>query len=458
MRVYNFSAGPAMLPEPVLRTVQEELLDWHGIGSSIIEVSHRGKHFSEVIARAEADLRKLLSIPEDYAVLFLQGGATLQFSAIPMNLLGGGSADYVVTGAWSQKAFAEAQRIAPVLGGRVRLAGSTEESGFTRAPRPEELSLDPQARYVHVCTNETIHGVEWLELEALQASGVPLVADMSSHLLSRPIDVRRFGLIYAGAQKNIGPAGLTLVIVRRDLMASPWEGTPPVLRYDRMAENGSMLNTPPTFAIYVAGLVFQWLESLGGLAAMAQCNEAKARLLYECIDATPFYRNAVEPRWRSWMNVPFRLADESLNETFLQQAEAAGLKYLKGHKMVGGMRASIYNAMPLEGVEALAAFLRDLPCGMPEQGGREWTSRNSWRCAAVSTPSTRRFSSCSPSAGAVRGAWASSSRGRSTAPSARRRCCAASPRSTPGRCPRAPCAPSFARSCRPASRSSSRSR
>ncbi len=359
MRVYNFSAGPAMLPEPVLRTVQEELLDWHGIGSSIIEVSHRGKHFSEVIARAEADLRKLLSIPEDYAVLFLQGGATLQFSAIPMNLLGGGSADYVVTGAWSQKAFVEAQRIAPVLGGRVRLAGSTEESGFTRAPRPEELSLDPQARYVHVCTNETIHGVEWLELEALEASGVPLVADMSSHLLSRPIDVRRFGLIYAGAQKNIGPAGLTLVIVRRDLMASPWEGTPPVLRYDRMAENGSMLNTPPTFAIYVAGLVFQWLESLGGLAAMAQCNEAKARLLYECIDATPFYRNAVEPRWRSWMNVPFRLADESLNETFLQQAEAAGLKYLKGHKMVGGMRASIYNAMPLEGVEALAAFLRD---------------------------------------------------------------------------------------------------
>lgn len=246
-----------------------------------------------------------------------------------------------------------------MLGGQVRLAGSTAESGFTRAPRPEELSLDPNARYVHVCTNETIHGVEWLELEALQASGVPIVADMSSHLLSRPINVRRFGLIYAGAQKNIGPAGLTLVIVRRDLMASPWEGTPPVLRYDRMAENGSMLNTPPTFAIYVAGLVFQWLESLGGLAAMAQRNEAKARLLYECIDATPFYCNAVEPHWRSWMNVPFRLADESLNELFLQEAEDAGLKYLKGHKMVGGMRASIYNAMPREGVEALAAFLRD---------------------------------------------------------------------------------------------------
>ncbi len=359
MRVFNFSAGPATLPEEVLRQVQEELLDWQGIGASLIEISHRGKEFSAVRDEAEVRLRRLLDIPDDYAVLFLQGGATLQFSAVPMHLLQGGSADYVVTGAWSQKAYREALRLAPVLGGRVRLAASTEESGFTRAPRPEALDLDPKARYVHVCTNETIHGVEWLELEAIAATGVPIVADMSSHLLSRPIDVRQFGLIYAGAQKNVGPAGLTIVIVRRDLMRDPWVGTPAVMQYAAQAENQSMLNTPPTFAIWVSNLVFAWLEKLGGLAAIEALNVRKAEKLYAAIDALPLYHNAVEARWRSRMNVPWRLKVEALNEVFLRESDAAGLKYLKGHKMVGGMRASIYNAMPEAGVEALAAFLHD---------------------------------------------------------------------------------------------------
>jgi phosphoserine aminotransferase len=359
MRVFNFSAGPATLPQPVLEQVQRELLDWHGIGSSLIEVSHRGPHFSAVRDEAEARLRQLLAIPDDYAVLFLQGGATLQFAQVAMNLLRGGSADYIVTGAWSQKAYREALRLAPALGGKVRLAGSTEESGFTRAPRADELDIDPNASYVHVCTNETIHGVEWLDLDAIAATGVPIVADMSSHLLSRPIDVRQFGLIYAGAQKNVGPAGVTIVIVRRDLINDPWVGTPSVMQYAAQDANQSMLNTPPTFAIYVANLVFAWLEAQGGVAAIETVNRRKAEKLYAAIDALPLYENRVEAPWRSRMNVPFRLRDESLNERFLHESDAAGLKYLKGHKMVGGMRASIYNAMPEEGVDVLVAFLHD---------------------------------------------------------------------------------------------------
>jgi phosphoserine aminotransferase len=359
MRVYNFSAGPATLPLPVLEQVQQELLDWHGIGSSLIEVSHRGPHFSAVRDEAEARLRQLLAIPEEYAVLFLQGGATLQFAQVVMNLLRGGSADYIVTGAWSQKAYREALRLAPLVGGKVRLAASTEESGFTSAPSPAQLDLDPRASYVHLCTNETIHGVEWLDLEPLLATGVPLVADMSSHLLSRPIDVRQFGLIYAGAQKNIGPAGLTIVIVRRDLINDPWAGTPSVMQYALQEANQSMLNTPPTFAIYVANLVFAWLQEQGGLAAIEAVNRRKAEKLYSAIDALPLYENRVAKPWRSRMNVPFRLKDERINNPFLAESDAAGLKYLKGHKMVGGMRASIYNAMPEEGVDALVAFLHD---------------------------------------------------------------------------------------------------
>ncbi|MCX7945740.1 MAG: 3-phosphoserine/phosphohydroxythreonine transaminase [Hydrogenophilus sp.] len=359
MRVFNFSAGPATLPEAVLRQVREEWLDWRGIGSSIIEVSHRGRDFMAVRDEAEARLRRLLAIPEEYAVLFLQGGATLQFAAVVMNLLRGRSADYVVTGAWSQKAYREAMRVAPFVGGRVRLAASTEESGFTRLPLPTELNLDPQAAYVHVCTNETIHGVEWLSLEPLYESGVPIVADMSSHLLSRPIEVHRFGLIYAGAQKNIGPAGLTVVIVRRDLLSDPWPGTPAVMQYGLQEANQSMLNTPSTFAIYVAGLVFAWLEELGGVSAIEQVNIRKAHKLYAALDRLPLFENRVDREARSRMNVPFRLRDERLNERFLAESEEAGLKYLKGHKMVGGMRASLYNALPEEAVDALVAFLHD---------------------------------------------------------------------------------------------------
>ena len=354
-QIFNFSSGPAMLPAEVLKQAQQELRDWNGLGTSVMEVSHRGKEFIQVAEEAEKDFRDLLNVPSNYKVLFCHGGGRGQFAAVPLNILGDKTtADYVDAGYWAASAIKEAKKYCTpnVIDAKVTVDG-------LRAVKPmSEWQLSDNAAYLHYCPNETIDGIAIDETPNF-ASNVVVTADLSSTILSAPLDVSRYGVIYAGAQKNIGPAGLTLVIVRRDLMASPWEGTPPVLRYDRMAENGSMLNTPPTFAIYVAGLVFQWLESLGGLAAMAQCNEAKARLLYECIDATPFYRNAVEPRWRSWMNVPFRLADESLNETFLQQAEAAGLKYLKGHKMVGGMRASIYNAMPLEGVEALAAFLRD---------------------------------------------------------------------------------------------------
>lgn len=353
-RIWNFSAGPAALPEEVLRQAQEEMLDWHGAGCSVMEMSHRGKEFMSILDQAEADLRELMGIPEQYKVLFLQGGATQQFAQIPMNLLAGRSADYIVTGSWSKKAFKEAQRI-----GNVRCAATTESSGFTRLPVAEEIKLDPFAAYLHVCTNETIHGVE-IPAERIADTGVPLVADMSSHILSRPVNVEKFGLIYAGAQKNIGPSGLTLVVVHRDLLGMAPLTIPTVMDYAVMAENGSMLNTPPTYAIYIAGLVFQWLKRQGGLPGIATVNAEKARLLYAAIDGSEgFYTNPVDPDCRSAMNVPFVLANAELDAAFLAEAKAAGLVSLKGHKSVGGMRASIYNAVSLEAVQALVAFMND---------------------------------------------------------------------------------------------------
>lgn len=353
-RIWNFSAGPAALPEEVLRQVQEELLDWHGAGCGVMEMSHRGKEFTSIIEAAEADLRELMGIPANYKVLFLQGGATLQFAQIPMNLLAGRSADYIVTGSWSKKAFKEAARF-----GTVRCAATTENAGFTRLPAEEELRLDPKAAYLHICTNETIHGVEVSD-ERLARTEVPLVADMSSHILSRPVDVSKYGLIYAGAQKNIGPSGLTLVIVRDDLIGRASASIPSVMDYAVMAGHGSMLNTPPTFGIYIAGLVFQWLKRQGGLAAMERTNVEKADLLYGCIENSGgFYSNPVDKTCRSRMNVPFTLARPELDAVFVAEAKAAGLAALKGHKSVGGMRASIYNAMPLAGVQALAAFMND---------------------------------------------------------------------------------------------------
>ena len=354
MRIFNFSAGPAVLPTPVLEQVRDELLDWHGRGMSIMEMSHRGKDFTGVLHEAEADLRELMGIPANYKVLFLQGGATQQFAQIPMNLLAGRSADYVLTGSWSKKAYKEAQRI-----GDVRVAGSTEADRFTRAPRADELQFDPRAAYAHICTNETIHGVELFELPELPA-GVPLVADMSSHILSRPMDVSRYGLIYAGAQKNIGPAGLVIVIVREDLLGKALPTTPSVMDFATMAEHGSMLNTPPTFGIYLAGLVFKNLKAQGGLAAVEEANIAKANLLYSAIDGSGgFYVNPVEVASRSRMNVPFTLADPALDADFLAEAAARQLSGLKGHKSVGGMRASLYNAMTIAGVEALVDLMQD---------------------------------------------------------------------------------------------------
>lgn len=353
-RVYNFSAGPAALPEPVLRQAAEEMLDWHGRGMSIMEMSHRTPDFEGVIAAAEADLRELMGIPANYKVLFLQGGATLQFGMVPINLLRGKkSADYIVTGSWSEKALAEAKRYC-----NVNVAADTSAANFTYAPAQNELKLDPSAAFVHVCTNETIMGVEFPYVP--ETGNVPLVADMSSHILSREIDVSQYALIYAGAQKNIGPVGLTVVIVREDLLGQPLPGMPTLLDYKVHADNGSMLNTPPTFAIYMAGLIFKWLKDMGGVAAIETQNIAKAKCLYDYIDASGgFYRNPVRPSDRSRMNVPFTLVDDALDAIFLKESLAAGLSSLKGHKSVGGMRASIYNPMPLAGVEALVDFMRD---------------------------------------------------------------------------------------------------
>jgi len=349
-RKFNFSAGPAGLPDDVLAQAQAELLDWQGKGLSIMEMSHRSKEFVSVAEQAEQDLRDLMGIPDNYKVLFLQGGATSQFSMLPLNLLGeNGKADYINTGVWSKKAIKEAQRY-----GDIHIAASTEHNNFTSAPSQSELNLRDDVSYVHYTPNETIGGVEF---DYIPETAAPLVADYSSSILSVPVDVSKFGVIYAGAQKNIGPAGLTIVIIRDDLLGNIQAGAPSMFDYKLHADNGSMLNTPPTFGWYLSGLVFQWLKKQGGVEAIAELNKRKAAKLYSFIDNNDFYANPVAINNRSLMNVPFTLADDALDKLFLEQADAAGLLNLKGHRSVGGMRASIYNAVPEAAVDALIDFM-----------------------------------------------------------------------------------------------------
>jgi len=352
-RVFNFSPGPATLPEPVLRKAADEMLDWHGTGMSVMEMSHRGKEFISIHAEAEATLRELLKIPANYKVLFMQGGAIGENAIVPMNLIGrSGKADYVVTGDWSKKSQKEAKTY-----GTVNLAASGEASNFTAIPKQAEWKLDPGAAYVHICSNETIGGVQfhWTP----DTGSVPLVADMSSDILSRPIDIGKYGLIYAGAQKNMGPSGLTIVIVRDDLLGHALPITPSAFNYKLQAENDSMYNTPPTYAIYIAGLVFQHVKAMGGMAAMEEHNRAKAKVLYDYLEASKFFRSPVAPEARSLMNVPFKLKDDALDDAFLKGAQARSMIQLKGHRSVGGMRASIYNAMPIEGVRALVQYMKE---------------------------------------------------------------------------------------------------
>ena len=353
MTIYNFSAGPAVLPKAVLQQVQAEMVDWRGSGMSVMEMSHRGKEFMGIAAECEADLREVMGIPANYKVLFLQGGASSQFAMVPMNLLRGkASADYLNTGEWSKKAIKEAKKY-----GTVNVVATSEDKNFSYAPAFAEWKRDPDAAYLHYTPNETIGGVEIFDIP--ESGDVPLVADMSSTILSRPMDVSKFGVIYAGAQKNIGPAGLTIVIVREDLLGETLKGTPTMFDYKTHADNESMYNTPPTFGMYTAGLVFKWLKTNGGLAAMEKTNREKAGLLYTKLDATGFYNSPVAVENRSLMNVPFTLHDAALDEAFLKGAKDAGLLQLKGHRSVGGMRASIYNAMPVEGVAALVAYMND---------------------------------------------------------------------------------------------------
>src|SRR5450755_2461046 len=352
VRVFNFAAGPAALPLQVLEQARDEMTDWRGSGMSVMEISHRSKAFIGVATEAEADLRELLAIPADYKVLFMQGGATGQFAAIPMNLTqADSSVDYLNTGAWSKKALGEARRYC-----KVNVAADSAASNYTTVPARSDWKLTPGAAYVHYTPNETIGGVEFPFVPQVDA---PLVADMSSTILSRPIDVSRFGLIYAGAQKNIGPSGLCVVIVREDLIGHARPGTPAVWDFKAMADEGSLLHTPPTFGWYFAGLVFKWLRKQGGLAVVAQRNRAKAELLYRTIDESSCYHNPVDKSCRSWMNVPFTLWKPQLDQSFLAEAHAAGLTNLEGHRSVGGMRASLYNAMTLEGVSALSDFMRE---------------------------------------------------------------------------------------------------
>lgn len=352
-RKFNFSAGPAMLPTTVIERAQQEMLDWNGSGMSVMEMSHRGKEYMSIAARAEKDLREVMAIPDHYKVLFLQGGASSQFAMIPLNLMGDKkSADYINTGMWSKKAIAEARRYITV-----NIAADTSAGGFTSVPTQAELKLDPNAAYVHYTPNETIGGVEFDYIP--ETGDVPLVADLSSTILSRPVDVSRFGMIYAGAQKNIGPAGLCIVIIREDLLGKASEITPTMFNYATHAENESMYNTPATYSWYVAGLVFEWLKEQGGLEGMAVVNKRKADKLYAAIDATDFYASPVAKNARSWMNVPFTLANSELDAAFLKGATEKGLVTLKGHRSVGGMRASIYNAMPEAGVDALVAWMQE---------------------------------------------------------------------------------------------------
>lgn len=360
-RPYNFSAGPAAMPEAVLREAAAEMLDWHGSGMSVMEMSHRGKEFGAIYAKAEADLRALLAVPSNFQILFMQGGGLGENAIVPMNLSRGGVADFVVTGSWSIKSHKEAKRYCDA-----RIVASNADDQHTQLPDPSTWQLTPGAAYVHVCTNETINGIEFQTLPDLAALGsdTPLVIDFSSHVASRSVDWSRVGLAFGGAQKNLGPAGLTIVVVRDDLLGHALEICPSAFNYKTVADNQSMYNTPPTWGIYMAGLTFDWLRKqtegeLTGVAAMEQRNIAKAKLLYDFIDASDFYANRISPDCRSRMNVPFFLADEGRNEAFLAGARDAGLLQLKGHKSVGGMRASIYNAMPLEGVQALVAYMRE---------------------------------------------------------------------------------------------------
>lgn len=348
-QVFNFSAGPAVLPKPVLQRAQAEMLDWHGSGMSVMEMSHRGKEFLSILAKTEADFRTLLNVPNHYKVLFLQGGAIAENVMIPLNLLNGKSADYAITGSWSQRSVTEAKII-----GNVNVVAQSEP--FTYVPDFSEWTLNNDAAYLHICTNETVNGVEFDGLP--NAGNVPIVADMSSHILSRPINVTQYGVIYAGAQKNIGPAGLCLVVVREDLLNQASPLTPGVFHWKEQAEQHSMVNTPPSYSIYIAGLVFEWLLEQGGVEAIERVNIAKSTLLYDYIDSTDFYINDVAVKNRSRMNVPFFLKDEQLNALFLQGAEEHGLLQLKGHRSVGGMRASLYNAMSIEGVQALVAYMK----------------------------------------------------------------------------------------------------
>ncbi len=359
-RLHNFSAGPAMLPQEVLQQAADEMLDWHGSGMSVMEMSHRGKEFVSIYEAAERDLRELLQVPTNYRILFMQGGGIAENAIIPMNLIGRKSqpavVDFINTGSWSSKSIKEARKYCTV-----NVAATAESEKFTSIPARDTWKLSKGAAYVHICTNETIDGVEFHFTPdvAADTGNAPLVADMSSHILSRPVDVSKYGVIFGGAQKNIGPAGLTLVIVREDLIGHALPICPSAFDWKLVAENNSMYNTPPTYAIYIAGLVFQWLKRQGGVAAMEQRNIAKAKLLYGYFDSTDFYSNKVAKDCRSRMNVPFFLKDESLNDTFLVGAKERGLLQLKGHKSVGGMRASIYNAMPIEGVHALVDYLKD---------------------------------------------------------------------------------------------------
>jgi phosphoserine aminotransferase len=360
-RAFNFSAGPAVMPEAVLQQAAAEMLDWHDAqgrssGMSVMEMSHRGKEFISIYEQAEADLRELLAVPAHFKILFMQGGGLAENAIVPLNLSQGGAMDFVLTGSWSQKSLKEAGKY-----GQARVAASAQAEGFTTLPAPATWQIGADNRYVHICGNETIHGVEFHELPDLKTLGcdAPLVVDFSSHVASRPVDWSRVGLAFGGAQKNLGPAGLTLVIVREDLIGQALPHCPSAFDYKLVADNQSMYNTPPTYSIYIAGLVFQWLKKNGGIAAMEQRNIAKAQLLYDFLDSSSLFENRVAKNCRSRMNVPFFLRDESRNEAFLAGAKSANLLQLKGHKSVGGMRASIYNAMPLEGVQALVAFMRE---------------------------------------------------------------------------------------------------
>ncbi len=351
-RIYNFAAGPSMLPLPVLESAKENLLNFEGSGMSVMEMSHRSKVYDNIIKQAEALMREVMRIPDNYKVLFLQGGASLQFASVPMNLMKTGKADYIITGNFSNKAYQEAQKY-----GTPRIAASTKAEGFTRIPKQEELDLDPTADYVHICMNNTIYGTKWPYIP--DTGNVPLVADMSSCILSEPFDVSKFGLIYAGAQKNVAPAGLTIVIVREDLIREDLPATvPTVMNYSVMAKNDSMYNTPPCWPIYICKLVLDWIKSIGGLTALQEMNQKKAALLYDCIDSCKLFKNPNEKESRSLMNVTFRAEDDEINAKFVKESIAAGMSNLKGHRSVGGMRASIYNAMPYEGVAYLVEFIK----------------------------------------------------------------------------------------------------